>query len=127
MRSSHAVRRPARAAPSTSQGWTATSSISPGPTPQTSQAYRYEAVAFGKAVVVTNTGGFAEIAAAGAARMVAPEDPDALGAALSALVTDPPARERLGAAALAARGRYSWDAAARATLALYERMTSCAV
>ena len=86
------------------------------------------ALAFGKAVVVTDTGGFAEIGAAGAARMVAPEDPDALGAALSALVTDPPERERLGAAALAAaRGRYSWDAAARATLALYERMTSCAV
>jgi glycosyltransferase involved in cell wall biosynthesis len=82
------------------------------------------ALAFGKAVVVTDVGGFSEVAAAGAARLVAPDDPDALGAALAALVADPAARERLRAAALAAaRGPYSWDAAARATLALYARIT----
>ena len=81
------------------------------------------AMAFGKAVVVTDIGGFAEIADAGAARLVAPDDPDALGAALAALVADPQ-RERLGAGALAAaRGPYSWDAAARATLELYARIT----
>jgi glycosyltransferase involved in cell wall biosynthesis len=82
------------------------------------------AMAFGKAIVVSDIGGFSEIAAAGAARLVAPGDPEALGAALSALVADPQARERLASGALAAaRGPYSWDAAARATLALYEQIT----
>jgi glycosyltransferase involved in cell wall biosynthesis len=82
------------------------------------------ALAFGKAVVVSDVGGFSEIAAAGAARLVAPGDPEALGAALSELVADAAERERLGAAALAAaRGPYSWDAAARATLALYDGIT----
>jgi glycosyltransferase involved in cell wall biosynthesis len=81
------------------------------------------ALAFGKAVVVSDIGGFSEIAAAGAARLVTPGDPDALGAALADLVSDPRARERLGAAALAAaRGPYSWEAAAATTLALYERI-----
>ena len=82
------------------------------------------ALAFGKALVVTDIGGFSEIAAAGAARLVAPDDPGALGAALSELVTDPVQRERLAGAALAAaRGPYSWDVAAQATLALYARVT----
>jgi glycosyltransferase involved in cell wall biosynthesis len=82
------------------------------------------ALAFGKALVVTDIGGFSEIAGAGAARLVAPDDPAALGAALSELVTDPVQRERLAGAALAAaRGPYSWDAAAQATLALYGRVT----
>ena len=65
------------------------------------------ALAFGKALVVTDIGGFSEIAGAGAARLVAPDDPGALGAALSELVTDPVQRERLAGAALAAaRGPY---------------------
>jgi glycosyltransferase involved in cell wall biosynthesis len=82
------------------------------------------ALAFGKALVVTDIGGFSEIADAGAARLVAPDDPADLGAALSELVTDPARRERLADAALAAaRGPYSWDAAAQATLALYARVT----
>jgi glycosyltransferase involved in cell wall biosynthesis len=81
------------------------------------------ALAFGKALVVTDIGGFSEIAAAGAARLVVPDDPEALGVALAELVSDPAERERLGAGALAAaRGPYSWDAAAAATLALYERV-----
>ena len=81
------------------------------------------ALAFGKALVVSDVGGFSEIAAAGAARLVAPGDPAALGAALAELVTDPAAREQLGAAALAAaRGPYSWDAAAQATLSIYARV-----
>ncbi len=84
------------------------------------------ALAFGKALVVTDVGGFSEVAAAGAARLVAPDDPQALGAALSELVSDPAQRERLGAAAWAAArpgGAFSWDAAAQATLALYGRVT----
>jgi glycosyltransferase involved in cell wall biosynthesis len=81
------------------------------------------ALAFGKAVVLTDIGGFSEIAAEGAARLVAPGEPDALRAALSEVISDPDARARLGARALAAaRGPYSWDRAANDTLALYERL-----
>jgi glycosyltransferase involved in cell wall biosynthesis len=86
------------------------------------------ALAFGKALIVSDIGGFSEIAAAGAARLVAPDDPVALGAAIQALVADPAARERLAAAALAAaHGPYSWEAAAEATLALYARVTGSPV
>jgi glycosyltransferase involved in cell wall biosynthesis len=78
------------------------------------------ALAFGKAVVLSDVGGFSEVAAIGAARLVPAQDPAALRAAVAELVSDPVGRERLGAAALAAaRGPYSWDAAARATLAVY--------
>jgi glycosyltransferase involved in cell wall biosynthesis len=81
------------------------------------------ALAFGKAVVLTDIGGFSEVAAAGAARLVAPADPGALRATLAELIADRASRERLAAAALAAaRGPYSWDASAQATLALYERV-----
>ncbi len=82
------------------------------------------ALAFGKALVVSDIGGFSEIAAAGAARLVQPGDVGGLRAALTDLISDPAGRERLGAAALAAaQGPYSWDAAARATLSLYERVS----
>ena len=81
------------------------------------------ALAFGRATVVSNVGGLSEVAAHGGARLVAPGDAEALGASLAELVSDRAAREALGAAALAAaRGPYSWDTAARATLALYERL-----
>ncbi|MGH2869798.1 MAG: glycosyltransferase family 4 protein [Solirubrobacteraceae bacterium] len=81
------------------------------------------ALAFGRATVVSDVGGFAEVAAHGAARLVAPGDVEALRGALVELLADPDARSALEAAALAAgRGPYSWDAAARATLALYERL-----
>ena len=83
------------------------------------------ALAFGKAIVVTDVGGFAEVAAAGAARLVAPDDACELRRALASLITDPAERERLACAARkAARGRYSWDEAARKTLALYGELIS---
>jgi glycosyltransferase involved in cell wall biosynthesis len=79
------------------------------------------ALGAGRPTVLSDIGGFSEIAAMGAARLVAPGDADALHEALAALVADPKLRERIGAAALsAASGPYSWDAAARATLTLYE-------
>jgi starch synthase len=82
------------------------------------------ALAFGKAVVLADVGGFSEVAATGAARLVAPEDPAALRDVLIELAGDPSARDRLGVAArTAAAGVYSWDAAARSTLALYERLS----
>jgi glycosyltransferase involved in cell wall biosynthesis len=81
------------------------------------------ALAFGKPSVLSDIGGFGEIAATGAAELVPPDDPQALHEALLALLTDAGARERLGAAArAAAAGPYSWDAAARATASLYREL-----
>ena len=81
------------------------------------------ALAFGKATIVTDIGGFGEVAATGAAQLVPPGDPIALRAAMTDLLGDPAARERLARAArAAARGPYSWDAAASATLELYDRI-----
>jgi glycosyltransferase involved in cell wall biosynthesis len=81
------------------------------------------ALTFGRAIVVSDVGGFGEVAAQGAARLVTPDDPGALREALTSLIDDPPARERLAAGALAAaRGPYSWDAAGRQTLALYRAL-----
>ncbi len=78
------------------------------------------ALAFGKAVVLSDIGGLREVADLGAARLVPPEDPRALREALATLIADPIERERLSkAAAAAAAGPYSWDQAARATLDLY--------
>ncbi|MGH2916913.1 MAG: glycosyltransferase [Solirubrobacteraceae bacterium] len=81
------------------------------------------ALGHGRAIVVSDVGGFSEVAALGAARLVAPGDPAALRAALMALIADPAARAQLASGALAAaRGPLSWDAAARATLDLYQRL-----
>jgi len=83
----------------------------------------YAALAFGKPLVLSAVGGFPEIAEQGAARLVPPEDPAALAAALTELVGDEAARAELGrAAAQAAAGPYSWDEAARRTLALYHEL-----
>jgi glycosyltransferase involved in cell wall biosynthesis len=81
------------------------------------------ALSFGRAIVVSDVGGFSEVAAQGAARLVAPDDPVSLRAAMVELIDDRAARERLSAGALAAAsGPYSWDAAARETLALYRAL-----
>lgn len=84
----------------------------------------YTALAFGRPLVLSEIGGFPEVAALGAARTVPPGDPEALAAALQALLDDEPERERLGAAALAAaEGPYSWDQIGRRTLELYRRLS----
>jgi glycosyltransferase involved in cell wall biosynthesis len=81
----------------------------------------YTALAFGKPLVLTRVGGFAELA--DVARLVSPGDPGALAGALRDLVADPAERERLGAAAArAAAEDYSWDAVARRTIAVYEEL-----
>jgi glycosyltransferase involved in cell wall biosynthesis len=81
------------------------------------------ALAFGKPVVVSDVGGFGEVAAAGAARVVPPSDPTALAAALNELIADEGARARLAEGARAASdGTYSWDRAAQQTLELYSRI-----
>jgi glycosyltransferase involved in cell wall biosynthesis len=85
----------------------------------------YTALAFGRPLVLSDVGGFPEVAALGAARIVPREDPAALAAALRELIADPEERERLGAGALAAaEGEYSWDGIGQRTLALYERLLS---
>ena len=83
----------------------------------------YAALAFGKPLVLSAVGGFPEVAEQGAARLVPPEDQSALAAVLSELVGSENARAELGEAAKrAAAGSYSWDEAARQTLALYEEL-----
>jgi len=83
----------------------------------------YTGLAFGKPLVLSAVGGFPEVAATGAARLVSPEDSDGLAAALSELVADAAARARLAEAARkAAIGPHSWDAVATRTLALYEEL-----
>ena len=52
-----------------------------------------------------------------------PEDPEALGAAIRALLDDPAARDELGRRArAAAEGPYSWDRIAGQTLDLYREL-----
>ncbi|HET6571891.1 MAG TPA: glycosyltransferase family 4 protein [Solirubrobacterales bacterium] len=83
----------------------------------------YAALAFGKPIVLSAVGGFPEVAEQGAARLVPPADPAALAAALGELVGDEAVRAELAAAASrAATGAYSWDEAARQTLALYREL-----
>jgi glycosyltransferase involved in cell wall biosynthesis len=78
------------------------------------------ALAFGKAIVLSDVGGFSEVAETGAARLVAPGDTHALAGELTGLLSDPELRERLSRGALeAAQGPYSWDRAAELTMALY--------
>jgi glycosyltransferase involved in cell wall biosynthesis len=83
----------------------------------------YTALAFGKPIVVSDAGGFPEVAARGAARMVGAGSVEELATALAELATDPVARQALGeAAAAAARDAYSWERVAAAHLALYREL-----
>jgi glycosyltransferase involved in cell wall biosynthesis len=83
------------------------------------------ALAFGSPLVLSDVGGFGEVAAVGAARLVAPGDPAALGAALVELLGDRAARERLSAAARElAAGEWSWRVVAERTKALYGSLLS---
>jgi glycosyltransferase involved in cell wall biosynthesis len=83
----------------------------------------YTALAFGKPTVLSDAGGFPEVAATGAACLVRRDDAGDLAAALAELLANPAERERLAAGAReAAAGPYSWDEVARKTLGLYERL-----
>jgi glycosyltransferase involved in cell wall biosynthesis len=80
----------------------------------------YTALAFGRPLVLSSVGGFPEIAEQGAARLVPPEDPEALASALRELLADRAARDALAsAAAEAAASTYSWDRIGQETMALY--------
>jgi glycosyltransferase involved in cell wall biosynthesis len=75
------------------------------------------AVAFGRAVVLSDVGGFSEL---GVGRLVAPGDARALRSALAELIGDAGARERLAAGArVAAAGPLAWEGVAARTLGLY--------
>lgn len=83
----------------------------------------FTALAFGKPLVLSDVGGFAEVAAHGAAELVPPGDPAALREALTGLLGDDERRAALAAAsARAAREEYSWDAIAARHLDLYARL-----
>ena len=86
----------------------------------------YTGLAFAKPLVLSDVGGFSEVAeTTGAAELVPPGDAGALAEALNRLVAEPAERERLAAAARAAAdGPYSWDAIAEQTLSLYRDLLS---
>ncbi|MBJ7331880.1 MAG: glycosyltransferase family 4 protein [Solirubrobacteraceae bacterium] len=80
----------------------------------------YTALGFGTPLVLSDVGGFGEVAAQGAAAVVPPGDPAALHAELRRLLDDAVTREELTAAAqAAAAGPYAWGPIAERTLELY--------
>lgn len=92
----------------------------------TGQVVFLEAMSFGKPVVSTRAPGTVDyLRDAENALLVPPRDPDALAAAVSRLLDDPPFAARLGAAALAdTLSRFSHDAHALARLAAIRDLSS---
>jgi glycosyltransferase involved in cell wall biosynthesis len=85
----------------------------------------FTALAFGKPLLLSDVGGFPELAATGAARIVPAGDPVALHTALRELLADPGELTAMAACARAAAdGPYSWKTAARAHLSLYQQLVS---
>jgi glycosyltransferase involved in cell wall biosynthesis len=83
----------------------------------------FTALAFGAPLLLSDAGGFPELARDGAAALVAAGDAPALAAQLRRLLADDAAREALAAGArAAAAGRYAWAAIAREHLALYAEL-----
>ncbi len=85
----------------------------------------FTALAFGKPLLLSDVGGFPEVAATGAARTFPAGDARALRDALRDLLADRPALTELGERArAAAAGPYSWEEIGRRTLVLYEQLLS---
>ncbi|TMK99214.1 MAG: glycosyltransferase family 4 protein [Actinobacteria bacterium] len=83
----------------------------------------FTALAFAKPLLLSDAGGFEEIARTGAARAVPAGDASALRAALRELLGDPAALESMSSRAHAlARGEYGWSSIAQRTLALYRAL-----
>ena len=83
----------------------------------------FTALGAGKPLLLSDAGGFPEVAATGAARTVRAGDPAALAAALAELLGDDRALAEMARRARdAVAGPYSWEAIARAHLELYERL-----
>ena len=85
----------------------------------------FTALAFGKPLLLSDVGGFPEIAATGAARMFPAGDAVSLRSALSGLLGDSDALSGLAMRARElAAGRFSWDSIGAQTLLLYESLIS---
>jgi glycosyltransferase involved in cell wall biosynthesis len=83
----------------------------------------FSALGAGVPLLLSDAGGFGELAAQGAARTFPAGDADALRSELGALLADRGALAQMADRALAlADGEYSWDAIAARTLALYTRL-----
>jgi glycosyltransferase involved in cell wall biosynthesis len=83
----------------------------------------FTALAFGKPLLLSDVGGFPEMAATGAARIVPAGDARALGAALRELLADRAALTEMCVRARAAiQGRYSWEAVSQAHIELYHSL-----
>jgi glycosyltransferase involved in cell wall biosynthesis len=70
-------------------------------------------VSYGLPVIVTDTGGTAELAQ-GNGRIVGRGDPDGIASALAGLEADPDMRARMAAASREIAERFTWKAAADA-------------
>ncbi len=80
----------------------------------------FTALGFGVPLVLSDVGGFPDVARAGAAELVPPDDAAGLHDMLVALLDDPARRAMLATAALRlADEAHGWDAIARAHLDLY--------
>jgi glycosyltransferase involved in cell wall biosynthesis len=80
-----------------------------------------EAMALGKAVIATKTGGIPDAINDGENGMLVPEaDPAALADALVRLASDPELGARLGAAAAITAQRYSWPSTASKFIEVFE-------
>jgi glycosyltransferase involved in cell wall biosynthesis len=83
----------------------------------------FTALGAGRPLLLSDAGGFPEVAATGAARTVRAGDPTSLSASLAALLGDAATlREMAASARDAVAGPYSWGAIAKAHLELYERL-----
>ncbi len=83
----------------------------------------YTALAFGRPLVLSSVGGFTEIGERGAARLVPPDDPDALAEAITELIADRDTAAALAAAAeREASTISSWDRIAESTMSLYREL-----
>ncbi len=87
----------------------------------------FEAMASGKAIVATNSGGTPEIVRDGSeGLLVPPRDPDALAVAIRKVVEEPALRQRLGqAGAVRARQEFSVERYVARILDVYEAARFC--
>lgn len=80
-----------------------------------------EAKQYGRAPIVTDVGGLPDLVDAETGRLVPPEDPRALAAAIVEVVATPGLAERLGRNAAASVAEAGWDRVGEMTLAAYRR------
>ena len=81
-----------------------------------------EALALGIPVITSDRSGAAELIEHGTSGLVVPPEPVAAAAALTQLAQDAGLRRRLADAGREVAARYTWDACARLTAGVYERM-----